>query len=154
MNKQMLILPGIAGPVAGQYDKHGLLDRDSASQYARQLGYDPLVLNVSGEAYGDYGARPQVKAALSTLGDANNNIAALYGFSGGGYNMVHIWHLMSKEERAKIEQITIIGSPGVFEDSFADAPKMRVVDAVPGVEHLALPSFVTDHSDDKFSTVS
>ena len=110
---KMLILPGIAGP--GEEGKLGQLDRGSATEYAKRLGYEPIVLNIPGAT----GANsPQVKAALQQISN-DSDIKAIYGFSGGGYNAAHIFEQLSPAQRQQIEKIHVLGAPGIDKSRFS-----------------------------------
>jgi hypothetical protein len=39
------------------------------------------------------------------------SVVALYGFSGGGYNVLHIIHAMSQAERARLRLVVVLGAP-------------------------------------------
>jgi hypothetical protein len=78
----MLILRGIAGRYAGRDWPRGALDEPSALEYARRRGYDGRVLDVAG-ATGAHS--PQTQMALTEF-RRDPKAAAIYGFSGGGYN--------------------------------------------------------------------
>jgi lysozyme family protein len=100
----MLILPGIAR-IPGRYDPHGLLDRPSALAYAKARGYEGRVLDVSGET-GISSA--QTVAALKAF---RANITALYGFSGGGYNVRHVLMALTDAELDRIKLVVVLGAP-------------------------------------------
>ena len=38
-------------------------------------------------------------------------VAALYGFSGGGYNVWHIIHALAPDERTRIRLVVVLGAP-------------------------------------------
>lgn len=107
MVERMLILPGIKDIGDGHPNPNGLLDRDSAREYARRRGYVGKVLDVSGEA--SSGSR-QSRAALSAIRD-DGEITALYGFSGGGYNARHVLGALDRGECARIKLVVILGAP-------------------------------------------
>jgi hypothetical protein len=107
MVKRMLILPGITDS-GGAHDDRGLLDRRSACEYARRKGYVPKVLDIPGRT----GANsPQVRAALTAIRE-DGEIAALYGFSGGGYNAKRILGNLDARERARLDLVVVLGAPG------------------------------------------
>lgn len=106
----MLILRGIAGHFDGKDWPRGALYEEPALEYARRRGYDGRVLDVAGTAAGAVDTRPQVRAALAAI-DSDPSIAALYGFSGGGYNLVHIIARMSAEQRQRIKLVVVLGAP-------------------------------------------
>jgi hypothetical protein len=103
----MLILRGIAGTFDGKDYPRGALDEPSAIEYAKRRGYEPVVLDVSGEAYSD---SPQVIKALEYLDD-HDDVEALYGFSGGGYNVRHILANMSNRDRGHLKLVVVLGAP-------------------------------------------
>jgi hypothetical protein len=99
----MLILRGIKWP---NYP-NGALDEPSALQYAKRRGYAGRVLDVAG-ATGD--KSPQTQMALQEFSqDHDHTITALYGFSGGGYNVYHILKLLPSEQRGRLELVVVIG---------------------------------------------
>lgn len=110
---RMLILRGISGtfpdPVTGvarRWD-HGALDEPSALAYAQLRGYDGQVLQVSGET--GMGSQ-QTRATLAAFrGDPS--VAALYGFSGGGYNVRWVLHDLTPAERRRIRLVVVLGAP-------------------------------------------
>jgi hypothetical protein len=93
----MLILRGIKS----------LLDEPPALEYARERGYVGKVLEASGEAYP---GAPQVLAALKEF-RSDPDIAAFYGFSGGGYNVRHILTGLASQEKARVKLVVVVGSP-------------------------------------------
>jgi hypothetical protein len=103
----MLILRGISGNYGGVNYPRGALDEPSASAYAKELGYTPRVLDVSGET-GPQSA--QTRAALAAIRQ-NSDVHGLLGFSGGGYNAAHIINQLNPEERARLQQLTVLGAP-------------------------------------------
>ncbi len=101
----MLILRGITNVKFWPKYPNGALDEPPALEYARRRGYVGRVLNVSGET-GDHS--PQTRKALHEfLSDAT--IVALYGFSGGGYNVYHILNRLTQEQRGRLEVVVLIG---------------------------------------------
>ncbi len=94
MNK-MLILRGILN----------LLDENSAKEYARLRGFEPEVLDISGETGPN---SEQAKAAIKAL-KGDPGIKALYGFSGGGYNVRHI--LKGMRGKGRLDEVVVIGAP-------------------------------------------
>ena len=84
----MLILRGIANAE----NPRGQLDDEAALAYAGRLGFKGEVLDIAGNAYS---GSPQVEKALERI-RADRAIAAIYGFSGGGYNARNqIWRSAS-----------------------------------------------------------
>jgi hypothetical protein len=117
---RMLILRGNSGNYAdedGNPHKYtnGALHDHAAMEYARRRGYEPVVLDMSGD-FGpgpDRGSSPQTLAALDWIyGDAE--LAALYGFSGGGYN---IWWILRKLKEKDLKRIKLIVVLGVDNDA-------------------------------------
>ncbi len=106
----MLILRGI----------NNLLHEKPAALYAERHGYTPEVLDASGET-GPHSA--QVEMALQRL--RRGDVTALYGFSGGGYNLVHIWHRLPHQTAERIEQITVVGAPNVDPAEFHQVEALR-----------------------------
>ncbi len=104
---KMLILRGIAGHYAGRDWPRGALDEPPALEYAKRRGYVGEVLDVAGKT----GANsPQTKMALATF-HRDDTVAALYGFSGGGYNVLHIIHALSHDDRQRLKLIVVLGAP-------------------------------------------
>ena len=126
----MLILRGIANAKSPR----GQLDDRSAREYARRLGFRGEVLDVAGNNGVE---SPQVKAALDRI-RRDEQVTAIYGFSGGGYNLRHIWAQLSSAEREQIAKIVIIGAPGVEKTDFAES-KDVVIKGDPPSGHMAGP---------------
>ena len=102
---KMLILRGIAGHYAGRDWPRGALDEPSALEYARRKGYVGQVLDVAGAT----GANsPQTQMALAEF-NRDPTVTALYGFSGGGYNVLHI--IKTDTERARLRLVVVLGAP-------------------------------------------
>jgi len=101
----MLILRGITNLKYWPKYPNGALDEPPALEYARRKGYAGRVLNVSGEV-GDNSPQT-LKALREFLSDST--IAALYGFSGGGYNVYHILNRLTQEQRGRLELVVVIG---------------------------------------------
>src|SRR2546423_949834 len=89
---KMLILRGISGFYAGKNWPRGALFEQPALDYASRRGFEGQVLDISGEAYK---GSPQAKLALAEY-RRDTTITALYGFSGGGYNLYHVIQGMTK----------------------------------------------------------
>ena len=94
---KMLILRGVKN----------LLDEQPAVEYARERGYRGEVLDVSGEAYP---GSPQVVMALQAF-RSDPEVEALYGFSGGGYNVRHVLANLAPHEKARVKLVIVVGSP-------------------------------------------
>ena len=104
---KMLILRGIAGHYAGRDWPRGALDEPPALEYAQRKGYVGEVLDVAGAT----GANsPQTKMALAEF-HRDSTVAALYGFSGGGYNVLHVIHALPPADRARIQLVVVLGAP-------------------------------------------
>lgn len=122
----MLILKGI----------NNLLHQDPARDYAIREGFEPMILPESGEAVGPVSDRPQVAAAINRIESVG--ITAIYGFSGGGYNAVHIYNLLPKKFKEKIIKIIILGSPGVTKEDFPGVSDVTIYNN-PKVHHMDQP---------------
>ncbi|HKD29285.1 MAG TPA: TIGR02594 family protein [Xanthobacteraceae bacterium] len=107
-NGTMLILRGIAGHYAGRDWPRGALDEPPALEYARRRGYAGRVLDVAGATGAD---SPQTQIALAEF-RRDPSVTALYGFSGGGYNVLHIIHAMTQAERGRLRLVVVLGAPG------------------------------------------
>ena len=104
---KMLILRGIAGHYGGRDWPRGALDEPSAVEYAERRGYTGQVLDVAG-ATGPESA--QTKLALAEF-RRDIEVAALYGFSGGGYNVRHVIHALTPGERGRLQLVVVLGAP-------------------------------------------
>jgi uncharacterized protein (TIGR02594 family) len=104
----MLILRGIAGFYGGRHWPRGALDEPPALEYASRSGYVGRVLDVAG-ATGAHAA--QTKMALEEF-RRDQTVSALYGFSGGGYNVKHIIDALTEAERARLRLVVVLGAPG------------------------------------------
>ena len=102
---QMLILRGIAGHYAGRDWPRGALDEPPALEYARRRDYVGRVLDVAG-ATGVHS--PQTRMALAEF-RRDQMVTAFYGFSGGGYNVLHI--IKTDTERARLRLVVVLGAP-------------------------------------------
>jgi hypothetical protein len=116
---KMLIMRGIAGNYAlpggkPRYWPRGALDEPAALEFARLRGYKPKVLDVAGTT----GANsPQTTAALKEI-RADDEIFALYGFSGGGYNAYHIIKALKPKELERLALVVVLGAPKRSEHSY------------------------------------
>lgn len=131
----MLILRGIAGHFDGKDWPGGALYEEPARQYAAKRGYEPVVLDVSGETGPD---SAQVKRALAVV-QANKSITALYGFSGGGYNIWHILAALTADERTRFALIVVLGAPNNPRSLYA-GPWELVYRIDPPAGHMAGPA--------------
>ena len=103
----MLILRGITNLKVWPKYPNGALDESPALEYASKSGYVGRVLDVSGET-GD--RSPQTRRALHEF-LSDSTITALYGFSGGGYNVLHIIKALAPAERARLRLVVVLGAP-------------------------------------------
>jgi hypothetical protein len=103
---KMLILRGIAGHYAGRDWPRGALDEPPALEYASRRGYVGQVLDVAG-ATGP--KSPQTVMALAEF-RRDETVTALYGFSGGGYNVRHIITALGPES-ARLRLVVVLGAP-------------------------------------------
>lgn len=124
----MLILRGIKN----------LLREAPAKQYAIAMDYTPEVLQASGET-GLYSA--QVNLAIKRI--QRNDITAIYGFSGGGYNLVHIWSRLNQDHRNQIKKIVVLGAPGVVYKNFAECEDVDIFNN-PAIAHMMQPDNYLD----------
>jgi len=114
---KMLILRGNSGVYedeAGKKHRYkmGALHEPAAMEYARRLGYEGVVLKVSGNPPDDGGKRdhsPQTFRALAAF-RKDKAITALYGFSGGGYNIYWMLQVLKKDELKRLERVVVLGA--------------------------------------------
>jgi hypothetical protein len=126
----MLILRG----VANAENPRGQLDDEAALAYADRLGFKGEVLDIAGNTYP---GSPQVENALARI-RADPEIAAIYGFSGGGYNARLIWKQLEPPHQERIRRIVVIGSPGVAKSDFPGSAEV-LIRADPPEGHMAGP---------------
>jgi hypothetical protein len=131
----MIILRGIAN----SENPRGQLDDESALEYARRLGYQGEVLDVAGDNSG------QVRMALDRI-RGDENVTAIYGFSGGGYNAKRIWGELNPAERKQIDKVVVIGAPGVGKADFPGSPDV-LIRQDPPAGHMAGPKALLDSLD-------
>jgi hypothetical protein len=116
---KMLILRGNSAGAGSYPDEQGktiawpigALHVWAAREYAKQSGYEPIVLDKPGQPQSQ--SSPQAKAALKAFHD-DKDVAAFYGFSGGGYNLKFILDYLAENEPQSLRRITkvvVIGSP-------------------------------------------
>jgi hypothetical protein len=118
--RKMLILRGNAA-AAGSYPDEkgnsnvawpiGALHVQAATDYANMRGYDPVVLDKPGQPQSQHS--PQATAAIKAFLD-DDDVAAFYGFSGGGYNLKHILDYLAAnnpDTLSRIKLVVVIGSP-------------------------------------------
>ena len=111
-------------------------------EYARRLGFRGEVLDVAGEARAD---SPQVGMALHRI-HHNEAVAAIYGFSAGGYNVRSIWQELTAGERERIGKVIVVGSPGVASTDFPGNAEVLIKEDPPA-GHLAGPKILLDSLD-------
>lgn len=107
MPDKMLILRGIAGHYDGRDWPRGALYEEPALEYARRRGYVGQVLDVAGTT----GERSQQTVMSQAAFRRDTSISALYGFSGGGYNVRHIIDGLNPAERSRIRLVVVLGAP-------------------------------------------
>ncbi len=103
----MLILRGKAGHYGGRDWPRGALDEPSLLEYARRRGYVGRVLDVAGLSGPN---SHQTQMALAEF-HRNPTVAGLYGFSAGGYNVLHIIKALAPAERARLRLVVVLGAP-------------------------------------------
>lgn len=131
----MLILKGI----------NNFLHQQPATEYALREGFNPEILVESGEASGPISQRPQVTAAIKRI--ELGGVTGLYGFSGGGYNLVHIYARLSQKAKNEIIKVVVLGSPGVKKEDFPGVPDVTIYNN-PSIEHMDQPDeFLKDSED-------
>ncbi len=115
---KMLILRGNSGSnypdesgKPHKYDR-GALHELAAVEYARRKGYQGIVLDISGDPGSGKtrAASPQTLLALTTLG-ADDAMSALYGFSGGGYNVWWILRALGPKVLSRLKLVVVLGAP-------------------------------------------
>ena len=111
---KMLILRGKAGNYGGRDWPRGALDEPPALEYARRRGYVGEVLDVAGVAAS---SSHQTKMALAEF-HRDPSVTALYGFSAGGYNVLHIINALAPTERTRLRLIVVLGAPGNSPDLY------------------------------------
>lgn len=136
----MLVLRG----VANADHPRGQLDDRSALEYARRTGFRGEVLDVAGTP----GAgSEQVKLVLDRI-RSDDTVAAIYGFSGGGYNARTIWQELAPAERERIRSVIVVGAPGVTTTDFDGNSAVRIVPDPPE-GHLAGPKALLETLDSR-----
>jgi len=119
-NGKMIVLRGNADLSGTSYPDEtgkmvkwplGALHVEAAKTYAQRRGYEPIVFDIGGYPQGP--GSPQSTAALKLIRN-DTEVHALYGFSGGGYNVRHILKALADKSPALLTQINlvvVIGSP-------------------------------------------
>jgi hypothetical protein len=121
MPKKMLILKGNKGKYPDEKGNtidypDGALHEQAAKDYATCHDLDGDVLPVSGDSLkGNRDKNPQTLQALAKLKDKDSPYAAIYGFSGGGYDVLHILKQLNREELKRIKRVVVLGAPPVDE---------------------------------------
>ncbi len=132
----MLILRGIAGNYDGRSWPRGALYEQPALEYARRRGYQGEVLDVAGTS----GPKsPQTTMALKEI-RSDDEIAALYGFSGGGYNVRHILEALTDDERKRIRLVVVLGAPKNAPNLYRKGTWELVYRLDPPAGHMAGPA--------------
>jgi hypothetical protein len=132
----MLILRGIANAE----NPRGQLDDEAALEYAGRLGFKGEVLDIPGNT-----RSPQVEKGLDRI-RADRAIAAIYAFSGGGYNARLIWKQLEPPHQERIRKIVVIGSPGVAKSDFPGSAEV-LIKADPPEGHMAGPRILLESLD-------
>ena len=124
----MLILRGIAN----SENPRGQLDDQSALEYAQRVGFRGEVLDVAGDAGAD---SAQVRMALDRI-RRDETVAAIYGFSGGGYNTRLIWSELTIEERGRVRTVVVVA--GIANGDFTGGHDV-IIKPDPPDGHMAGP---------------
>ena len=117
--KKMVILRGNSAGAGTYPDEQGekiawpigALHVEAASEFARRRRYTPVVLPVPGQPQNQ--GSPQANAAVKLFLE-DQDVAAFYGFSGGGYNVKHILDrlaLQNPDTLSRIELVVSLGAP-------------------------------------------
>jgi hypothetical protein len=110
----MLILRGKAGHYGGKDWPRGALDEPPALEYAQRRGYSGKVLDIAGVAVEN---SPQTRMALAEF-RRDVDVAAIYGFSAGGYNVLHFLDSLSPVECKRLRLVVVLGAPGNSADKY------------------------------------
>lgn len=102
--------------------RDGALHEGAAIEYATLRGFDPDVLDVSGDPLksGDRDNNPQTVKAVARLKSSSYAAPAhfgIYGFSGGGYDVLHILKQLTAEQLQRLELVVVLGAPPVKDGS-------------------------------------
>jgi hypothetical protein len=90
----------------------GALHEKAARAYAKQLGYDDVMVDGSGSEQTATGR--QAKDALKKFHEVEDADIGFYGFSGGGYTLWEILKFMAATEPkslSRIRHVIVIGAP-------------------------------------------
>jgi len=174
----MLIMRGNSGEYEDENGKkrqwpNGALHEGPAKEYAVLMGslmgfdggFKPKVLDVKGNSKPPgrdakpgpdgkiHGTRNDSDGTLAALDCVLNHpgIVALYGFSGGGYNMKQILKQMTDEQRKRIKLVTVVGvdadaPPSDFESSKFPPGGWRLDYLANSGSHMLLPKKLLDRT--------
>jgi hypothetical protein len=110
----MLILPGNSA-AAGTYPDDlgnkiawptGALHVYRAETYAKLKGYKPVRLNIPGDPNNKDDTPQAIAAREKFLED--ERVHAFYGFSGGGYNLIHVLSYLAREHPETLHRIELV----------------------------------------------
>jgi len=104
---RMLILRGVAGYYDNQNWPRGALYEEYALEFASRRNYDGEVLDVAGATGAD---SPQTKMTVERY-RRDLTVSALYGFSGGGYNILHVISQLTQKEKYRLDLVVVLGAP-------------------------------------------
>ena len=80
----------------------------------------------------------QVRMCVETI-RKRDDVVALYGFSGGGYNIRHVLAALSADERNRLKLIVVLGAPNNPPALYRDGPWELVYRLDPPAGHMAGP---------------
>jgi hypothetical protein len=138
--KKMLILRGNDSPAGTFPDEQGkkiawpigALHVEATKKYARSLGYEPVVFDISGRQQSLHS--PQTNAAVAAFLDVKDQAdTGLYGFSGGGYNVRYVLARLAAEAPLSlhhIDRVVVIGSPNKLKKQGGDLYKPAIFNEV------------------------
>lgn len=116
-NGTMLILRGNADNGGTSYPNEkgefqkwptGALHEGAANAYARKRDYDPTVILAAGST------ESQRSKTIEACLDSTQNVHALYGFSGGGYNVHWVLEALKKKKALdRIQLVVVLGAPAL-----------------------------------------
>jgi hypothetical protein len=116
-NGTMLILRGNADNGGTSYPNEkgdfqkwptGALHEGAATAYARRRDYDPTVIQAAGST------ESQKSKTIEACLDSSQNVHALYGFSGGGYNVHWVLEALKKKKTLdRIQLVVVLGAPAL-----------------------------------------
>ncbi len=123
--QKMLILRGNSDKEGKQYPDEqgniiawpdGALHEKAALAYATCRHREGEVLPVPGDPEGDRDKNTQTMRALDKLREKDSPFDAIYGFSGGGYDVLHILRQLKAEELKRLKLVVVLGAPPVGKD--------------------------------------